>query len=151
MGWILSKIRVVNIGVAICLLVPFFVLTSYAAEEGPEAVIQLFYKALREGTYAEAKTHLSIESQEHIKNYAKNWVTIADTVSANGTLHAVEVDEVAKLTSPYYLHPREAVRETKMASVVNRFADGSSEKLRIAFVKEGGVWKLERDRTQAYK
>ncbi len=136
MGWILSKIRVFNIGVTICLLVPCLALTSYAAEEGPEAVIQLFYKALREGTYAEAKTHLSIESQEHIKNYAKNWVAIADTVSANGTLHAVEVGEVTKLSSS--LVKGEAV----ICSVSARFADGSAQKLRIGLFKEGGVWKI---------
>ncbi len=117
MGWILSKIRVVNIGVTICLLVPFFALTSYAAEEGPEAVIQLFFKGPGSGV-------------------------TSDEYTTNATLQFVEVDEVAKLTSPYYLRPREAVRETKMASVVNRFADGSSEKLRIALVKEGGVWKI---------
>ncbi len=117
MGWILSKIRVVNIGVTICLLVPCFVLTSYAAEEGPEAVIQLFFKGPGSGVTSDAYTKTA-------------------------TLQFVEVDEVAKLASPYYLRPREAVRETKMASVVNRFADGSSEKLRIALVKEGGVWKI---------
>jgi len=117
MGWILSKIRVVNIGVTICLLVPCLALTSYAAEEGPEAVIQLFFKGPGSGVTSDAYTK-------------------------NATLQFVEVDEVAKLASPYYLRPREAVRETKMASVVNRFADGSSEKLRIALIKEGGVWKI---------
>jgi len=102
MGWILSRIRVVNIGVIICLLVPFFVLTSYAAEEDPEAVIQHFYKAAREGTYAEAKTHLSRESQEFIKVELYKWTAIVDTLTKNGTLQAVEVGEVTTF-SPNYL------------------------------------------------
>jgi len=49
-------------------LAPYFVFASSAAEKSPEAVIQLFYKALREGKYEIAQQNLSRKSQEYIKN-----------------------------------------------------------------------------------
>jgi len=120
----------------LCLLVPCFALTSSAAEEGPEAVIQHFYKAAREGTYAEAKTHLSRESQEFIKVELYKWTAIVDTLTKNGTLQAVEVGEVTTF-SPNYLGG-----EGTMCSLVTTFADGKSQKIRIALTKEGDVWKI---------
>ena len=68
MPWILSNIRIGSIGLFICVLAPCFVLASSAAEKSPKAVIQLFYKALREGKYEIAQQNLSRESQEYIKN-----------------------------------------------------------------------------------
>ena len=128
MGWILSKIRVVNIGVTICLLVSFFVLTSSATEVGPEAVIQLFYKALRENKYAKAETYLSRSSQEHIEYRKANLADIAHTLTRNGTLQTVEVSDTHVVEGRY--------------SVVTRFTDGSSKKLNIALYKEEGAWKI---------
>jgi len=129
MRWISSKIRVIKIGVTICLLVPLFVLTSSAAEEGPEAVIQLFYKALREGKDDEARTYLSLMSQQH-------WADIAHPLTKNGTLQTVEVGGVTKISA--WLMKE----ETRIVSVVARFTDGSSQRLRIALVKEVDAWKL---------
>jgi len=131
--WILSKFRVINIAVIICVLVPCFALNFSAAEEGPEAVVQLFYKALREGKEDEARTYLSRESHEYIEN---NPVNIAHTLTNNGTLQTVVVSGATKF-SVFGVE-----KETRMVSVVTRFEDGSSQKLRILLIKEGEAWKL---------
>ena len=136
MSWILAKIRVVSIGLFICVLAPCLLVASSAAHKSPEAVIQLFYKALREGKYAEARQYLSRESVRYEERYVKNWAAIADKDAKNLTPQTVEVSEVTTFSVP------EAGGIAVMCSAVVRFTGGSVQQLRIALVKEGDVWKI---------
>ncbi len=139
MSWILSKIRVVNIGLFICVFAPCFVFANSA--KSPEAIIQLFYKALREGKYTEAQKYLTRSTVEQIKKeegskryYGEfSWARLVNDYTKGMTLQTVEVGEVTTF----------AVQGLgEQVNVVTRFEDGSSEKLRIVLVKEGGVWKI---------
>jgi hypothetical protein len=147
MPWILSKIRVVSIGLFICVLTPCFVFASSAAEKSPEAVIQLFYKALRGGRYAEARQYLSPERlrypnrpPEYIP--AVNWAAITAKQTKDATLQTVEVGEVTTFEEVREVAPRYVGGGSVMCSVLMRFADGSAQKSRIGLAKEGGVWKI---------
>jgi len=145
MHWILSKIPVIRIGRFICLIAPYFLLAfclvftvgtrTLAPEERLATIIQLFYKAVREGKYEIAQQYLS-RWQPKFKDPAKVWADIADTLTKNGTLQTVEVSGDTKI-SVWGVEEK-----TRMGSVVTRFADGSSQRLRIVLAKEGDQWKI---------
>ncbi len=145
MSWILSKIRVVNIGLFLCVLAPCFVFASSAAEESPEAVIQLFYKALREGKYTEAHKYFARSTVELIKEMERDkawsglfWVDLLENHTKYRTIQTVEVVEVTPIDHDVY-----GVRKRDiMCSVLASFADGSIQKLKILLTQEGGSWRL---------
>ena len=139
MPWILSKIRVVNIGLFICVLAPCLLVASSAAHESPEAVIQLFYKALREGKYAEAQKYLTNAIPDYIKKRRLKWAAVADRYTKERTLQTVEVGKVSTYER---LRSDDDDEAAVMFSAMARFADGSVQKLRIGLAMEEGVWKI---------
>lgn len=105
---------------------------SSGAEKGPEEVIQAFFKAANERKYMEAKQYLLQDTIRHIKDHGvDDWKYLADWLTKQGTLQTVEVSKVTREEEEYPAY-----------TVLERFADGSVQKVWLELIKEDGQWKI---------